>query len=236
MRKNCVSMLALFATLVVVLSTTADANLVTYDFYNITGNAPVDIAGQLSVAVADSAIWETTPIELPESQVAFVFYNAVGFDSSITEIYFEDGALLGLSYVVNSDGVSFGRDEDVGTEPHNLPGGKSLTPPFYRTQSFTADTPTGSPDLGVNYSSEYVAIVFDLESGKSYDDVIAAIAGGITDPAPNQDKTLRIGVHISGILPEDGDWSDSFLVPTPGGVLLGVLGLGVVGLKLRRYV
>lgn len=229
MGKINVIILGLVVTLVVILSTEAKASLVTYDFTRITDNAPDNIAGQFSVQVTDNYT--------PEGQVAFIFYNDVGAASSITEIYFDDGTLFGIGAVWNSDlGVAFDLLNEL--NPGNLPGGSALNPPFQTDVGFGVDIGSGNTDEGVDQSGEYVAVIFDLQEeapGDYYDfeDVIAAINLGFASPAP--EESIRIGLHVRGIGP-DGEFSDSFvLVPTPAAILLGLLGMGIVSLKLRKY-
>ena len=56
----------------------------------------------------------------------------------------------------------------------------------------------------------------------------------IVDDDPWFDNTIRIGLRVqrTGL---DGEESDSLiLVPVPAAVILGLLGLGAAGLKLRR--
>lgn len=78
-------------------------------------------------------------------------------------------------------------------------------------------------------------IVFQLVSGKTYNDVIAAINYGLNPglwPNPSvwpTGQALRIGIHVQAIGATGG--SESFiLVPEPG--FYGLLGLGLAGLLL----
>jgi hypothetical protein len=157
----------------------------------------------------------------------FTFHNVGQASSSITDIYFYDGALFDhreatLSW---SGDVQFSK----GAAPPDLPGWEDPT----RVYSADSDPPT-QPN-GVN-PREWLGITFALYTGdpkrldddKTYADVIADLGSG----------ALRIGIKVQGFA--DGG-SESFInnpypVPTPEAVLLGMLGLVAAGLKLRRLV
>ena len=61
-----------------------------------TGNDNPDIYGQLVLNVSQVG-----------SQALFTLENKGGIASTITEVLFYDGALLGISDVIGSDGVNF---------------------------------------------------------------------------------------------------------------------------------
>jgi len=192
-----------------------------YGFTAITSNSPLrhDVAEQLSLEVTGYA----------GDQVLFTFANAGAIASSITDVYFDDGALLHLADIINTPGVVF---QELAT-PSNLPGGAALDTPFLVTEGFSADSQQPVPVNGVN-PGESLGIVFDLQEGKALADVLAAIQLGFTNPA--DDGSLRIGIHVQQI-GGSGGTSDSFIaVPVAPAVLLGVLGFAVAGLKLRKYV
>jgi hypothetical protein len=68
-----------------------------------------------------------------------------------------------------------------------------------------------------------------------FSDVLAALDRGLMDPVP--ENSLRVGLHVIAF--DDGR-SESFVnaevVPVPGAVLLGLLGLGAAGIGLRKSV
>jgi hypothetical protein len=247
-KKGHIIFVSLILAFVVILSTGARAEI--YSFAAITANSGVQdtLAAQLSLEVTE---YSTTP---GDHQVLFTFYNnglapyqvAAPIESTITKTFFDDGTLFGVATVINGPGVEYSA---IGwSDTPTLPGGGTLLPPFETTAGFgaTADPPAGYLKNGVDAWNpsgsspiEYVGIVFDLktkEGGTEYydiDDVIAAIGLGFNDPF-NEDA-LRIGIHVQSIGGEDGN-SDAFiLTPVPGAVLLGVLGLGVAGVKLRKF-
>lgn len=84
---------------------------------------------------------------------------------------------------------------------------------------------------GVEYNSgTYVSLA--PGGGWTYLTAPAASSGSL-DLANIQ----KMGFRVSGDFGSDGS-SDTFhvsIVPVPGAVLLGILGLGAVGLKLRKY-
>ena len=247
-KKGHIIFVSLILVFAVVLPTESRADI--YSFAAITANSGVQdtLATQLSLEVTEHSTTQG------DHQVLFTFYNnglapyqvATPIEGTITKTFFDDGTLLGVANVINGPGVEY--SEIGSSETPTLPGGETLLPPFETTAGFgaTADPPAGHLKNGVDAwdpsgSSpiEHVGIVFDLktkEGGSEYydfDDVIAAIGLGFTDPF-NEDA-LRIGIHVQSIGGDDGD-SDAFiLTPVPGAVLLGILGLGVAGVKLRKF-
>jgi hypothetical protein len=106
----------------------------------------------------------------------------------------------------------------------NLPRGENLDPDFVTTQGFSALADPPRATYGVD-PTEQLGIVFNLKDNKTYGDVLASLSSG----------DLRIGLHVISI--GSNEQSDSFVndgvVPLPGAVLLGSMGLGVAGWRLR---
>jgi len=195
-------------------STTAQAN-VTYGFYCITNENALDAAtgeAQLFVDVDDLG-----------TQVLFTFGNEGPEPISITDVYFDDGSLLGIASIDNSDpGVLFSQY----ATPHNLPGGNTISPPFETNAGFSADSDPPTYHNGVN-PGESLGIVFDLKPGWNYSDVLYALS-----IPTDADNGLRIGIHVQGFT---CGGSESFVaIPAPGAVLLGSIGIGIVGWLRRR--
>ncbi|MCL4854532.1 MAG: hypothetical protein KJZ78_24495 [Bryobacteraceae bacterium] len=185
------------------------ANAVSYSFFKITNNGNQDVSSQLSVEVTGAG-----------SQASFQFFNNVGIASSITDIYFDDGTLLGIALITTSGaGVAFNSPAN----PSNLPGGNNASPAFVTTQNFSADSDPPVSQNGVNAATEWVTITFNLINGKTIVDTLAAL----------DDGSLRIGLHVQAIGSKGG--SDSYVnngrnVPD-GGVTAAMLGLGMLGLS-----
>ena len=230
--KRHMNLLMLVLGVLVILSTEARADM--YKPWwewgvvqNDSGNAGA-ITAQLSLDVTEYGV----------DQVLFTFSNAGPLDSSITGIYFDDGALLEIAFVDNSDlGVNF---INPATSPKELTGANNVDPPFETSTGFSAQSTAPPYHDGVN-PGESVGIVFNLAEGYDFDDIIAAIALGFGYPEDPDDEddpwftnSLRIGVNVQGIGPNDE--SDSYiLIPIPASVILGILGLGLAGWKLRKY-
>lgn len=231
--------LCLVFVFLAVLSTEARADL--FGFAPISDNSGVSgaLSAQLSVNVT----------EYGTNQVLFTFYNdgpsgshydvIDPLDSIITGVYFDDadeGALYGLAAILDADfdaiqypGVYF---EQPAT-PNNLPGGGSVVPAFQADFSASSEKGKGGVAKGVN-PGESLGIVCDLSHGYDFADVIGLIGLGASSTAPGEG--LRIGVRAQN-LGEDGEFSDALLhTPTPGALILGLLGLSVAGAKLRKSV
>lgn len=195
-----------FVLVVVVLffgTSASQATIETFDFYNITNNDPGDAAigeAQLFVDVGDEFA----------NQVLFTFRNNGPEASAVSEIYFDDGSLLGIASILNNPpGVVFVE----GASPPELPGANLIEPPFEATIGFLAESTPPPVYKGVNPGEE-VGILFDLKPGGEFQDVLDELYSG----------TLRVGIHVIGF---GCGGSESFVnVPEPATVcLLGLSGL-----------
>lgn len=235
--KSKVWLLGVALAALLVASVPAQAGVV-YGFKCITWN----VAAQC--ATAPQYTVEVSPYG--SNQVEFKFSNKGPVppyvQSSISDIYFEDGALLSMVTPITGGGgtVNFAQMESPSAP--NFPGGNTLSPPFQTSYQgpgtgnkslwFAADNTSGLANAV--QPGEWVSIIFNLEPGKGFQDVLNAIAQGITDPNPNgvdplKPSSLRIGIHVQAIGATGG--SESFiLVPEPG--FYGLLGLGLAGLFL----
>ena len=211
--KYLFSRIAFLTVLMFVLAAAPAGAAVTYEFYCITNNYPSNAAigeAQFFVDVTDDgSVGEV-------NYALFTIRNTGSEPSTISEVYFNDGALLGIAEVQNGIGVAFTQDEIDPVNPPNLPGGETVTPPFIVTEGFSADANPSPAVNGVD-PNEALGILFALKPGYDFGQVEADLASG----------ALRIGLHAISI--GDNEESEAFVnTPIPASVLL--LGSGLIGL------
>ncbi len=203
------------------------AQAVTLSFFCITNNNAGDCGigeTQLATEVTSYGIGTGTG---GVDQVLFTFTNTGAAQSTISEIYFDDGSLLGLAGLIDKDDGAGGDanvDFSPGANPPDLPGRNNINPSFQVTAGFLADADNPAPKWGVS-PGQWLGIIFDLQGTQTYADVITELTDG----------SLRIGMHVINF--ESGG-SESFVnnpVPVPAAVwLLGSGLLGLVGVARRR--
>lgn len=191
------------------------AQATTVGFGCITNNLAGDCAigeSQLSAEVSDQG----------GGVVRFLFVNAGPEASAISEVYFDDGSLLALSTVTDGPGVDFEPDAN----PPDLPGGNSISPAFQVTAGFLAQA-IPAPSMNGVGPSEWVAIDFLLQGGKTFADVLTDLSTG----------DLRIGLHVIAYA---SGGSESFVntpLPEPStGLLLGAGFVVAMGARRRRSI
>lgn len=133
--RMCISLALIVIGMVCVAGVQAGLDMQTYGFYNITNNSTVNAAAgeqQLSVEVSGEGT------DGGFNLVGFKFINEGLADCVITEIYFQDGSILGFASIDEAlSGVDFKEDEVGSVSPKNLPGGKSIAPQFIATTAFS---------------------------------------------------------------------------------------------------
>ncbi len=227
-RLNTLNLLAgLVATITfqALMASTAAATTVTFEC--ITDNNAGDCAigeAQLSVDVAG--------VVGNPNQVLFTFANSGPDASLITDVYFDDGTLLGIAGLIDSDDNYLGAFGDPGVDfsqgaaPPNLPGGNSLPIPFETTAGFLADADPPPAMRGVD-PGETLGVVFNLQGGGTLADILLELTNG----------DLRIGIHVQGYASGGSESFVNFPIPEPGtGILLmlGLAGLARSGSRPQR--
>ena len=213
--KRRMSFLSLVLVFVVIMSTEARAE--PFGFYAVTTNNMTDVAAGEAQLWVDVIDLDFDPVSSSD-QVLFNFYN----DDTIPEpkqmffrnVYFYDG-MLELPLIIPTPGVAFSEPSN----PQDLPGYDSgLLTTFLAAD---ADTQPEGTNWGVN-PGEYLSVRFNIINPYNYDTLLSDIAS----------SNVVLGLKVQGF---DGGGSESFITPIPASVILGMLGLGIAGLKLRKF-
>jgi hypothetical protein len=213
---------------------------VTFHFDAITSNDPCGDAveageNQLSMDVFNNG-----------GHVKFRFRNEGPVHSSITGVWFDDGSLLGIERIIDSETIgdidpcTIDGHVDVDFEPdgnQNLPGGSEIEYPFVAIKGFTVKaeaSPTlngvesSDPCSAPEYQDQWLQIEFQLEGEQTLEDVLAELMSG--DPYP----TLRVGLHVQSFDTPFGT-SESFINnPVPEPMTICLFGLGSLALLKKR--
>lgn len=180
------------------LALLATAALPAASFGIVTGFTGITNNNAASTAAGETQLW--VDITSPQAnQVLFTFGNTGTAQSTITQIYFEQGPLSDLLQIINS-GTAFQE-----TGPGVLPGGNGQ-PVSFQTM-FEADANNPRPKNGVNngpaVGGDTVGLLFSLASQKTYQDVLNQL----------DDGQLRIGLHVQNFA---NGYSESFIDQPPG--------------------
>jgi hypothetical protein len=224
-------------------------NAESYSFRPLTAKSVApdpDNAAALAAGANQLKLLVGVDTEHPD-QVTFRFLNVGTAQSSITDVYFDDGQLKTLDLIQDSgDGVWFKKDAN----PGNVPDHNGIAPSFDASKDFTADSASPVSKNGVNnfsgdvvslntYAGDWVEIVFQMEEDSTVADVIQALATR-PDPDDPDNISLRVAVHVQAF--ENGV-SASFVANTPSALsvvpeptCLAVWStFGVMGLCLSRF-
>ena len=185
-----------------------------YEFAYISGDSPGSaVASQLSLEVTSGG----------GDIVNFTYKNdgsGTPIPSSLTDIYIDDGILKDLTIIDDDPGVDFEIDN-----VENCVFYPSYGISFVVDQYLSASNYGNQSITGIN-PGESLTLQYSLQGVEFYE-LINAI---------NNQQDLKIGIKVKSIDMGPGtDYSTEFiLVPLPATILLGMLGLGVGGWKMRK--
>lgn len=236
-KKRYMGLVCIVLVFVFILSTEALAVLYPFEVIQPADSSnAADMADQLALDIIDlggaSVLGDPYQVEFIFGNDYFADYLG-DEDGVITGVAFEDGTLLTMGTPSAYSGTLAFSDET--SNPPYPQGTWGLN--FDTTHFFLADADPSPIANGVE-PGEALSIIFDLDYGQNWSTFMTALQNGFDNEL--ELESLRIGIHVQNLDEigggEDTEGSDAFiLTPVPGAVLLGILGLGVAGIKLRKY-
>jgi len=211
--------LLLASLLALSLCITAEANYTVH----FVGNPTWGINDAGDMAIAEAQIFADVSA-LDSTQVLFEFHNNGPGTSVVANIYFRDGGLINFNSLIDRDVV--GGDPDVDFEP----GASPPNPPQGGggwTSFFTTDADSPKPTWGINNGNptgDNLGIVFNLVGSQTLADVEAAL----------ENHDLEIAIHVIAFEPGSEWLVNNGVIPAPGAILLGGIGICLVGWLRRR--
>lgn len=165
------------------------------------------------------------------NQVLFTFDNLQvdGWQQTFIDgIYFYDGVLFDLAVIKDSSGGVFFSE---GAAPGFLPGDGAFKLTYgvegVKVIGDVDADPPGGGGNGID-PGEWISILYTLQTGATFSDVITGL----------DDHTIAIGLKAQGFPfggPEDSEsFYNNGVIPAPGAIVLGSIGIGLVGWLRRR--
>lgn len=189
------------------------ASAATYGFTCITSGLPCTTVGTTDQIQVDI----TNP---SGDEVRFLFTNAGGIDTGVSNIYWDSSL---LSYASPTIFSGPGTDFALGGNPSDLPVGNTLTPPFSSDFNVSATPP--APVNGLDAGEELI-VTLSLAPSVTFQQFLASLGG-----------ESRIGLNmtsVGGSLVIEGATS---VIPVPAALPLmfaGLVGMGFVARRRRN--
>lgn len=170
------------------------------------------ITGGTSDLCSDAFLMDVTQ---QDGQALFTFTNNCDNGGVLGRIFIRENDLITFNSIYDeSEGVSF---SDPDYKNAMLPGGHDLG--FTSQNTYAIEADPARPKNGLHYQ-DYVSVLFDMNDGVLFPDVINSISGG----------TLGVGLHVQSL---PGGASASFTaIPEPA--TLALIGIGTLLLRRKR--